>query len=208
MLLLAAAIAGCSKSSTAPASAPAPVRSVAVAVMDSAGAAVPGAYVTAFGLDNSNGADKITPVTADTAGIARFSLHDGNWCMFARKTPSTVPLYVAGSSGLVSAKPAGSVDSTQFRLVVRPESVAKGTITLNGRTDHSGTLVGVIGLPWLDITGSDGSFTIGGLPPGAWIGLAAQNGYQQAQFNIAVTAPGQTITIAPIVLMPVTTTRP
>ena len=206
-LFLAAVTAGCSKSSTAP-TAPAPVRTVAVAVVDSTGARVPGAFVTAVGLDNSNAADKISPVTADTAGIAAFSLHDGNWCMFARKTPSTVPLFVAGSTGLVSAKPAGSVDSVLFRLVVRPESTAHGTILLTGQTSHDGTLVGVIGLPSLAITAADGAFTLGGLPPGAWIALAGHNGYLQAQFNIAVPAPGQTITIAPFALTPTGTARP
>jgi len=171
-------------------------------VTDSTGVPARAAYVTAFGLDNTNAADKITPVSADSNGIAAFSLHDGNWCMAARQTPAGVPLLVAGSSGLVSAKPAGSVDSVLFRLVLKPESVARGTITLSGQTEHSGTLVGVIGLPSLEITGSDGSFALGGLPPGTWVGLTSHDGYVPAQFNITVPAPGQTIPVLPIVLTP------
>jgi len=201
-LLLALSIAGCSKSSSSPTAPGAPVRSVAVAAADSTFAPVPGATVSAFGLDNSNAADRIPAATTDTAGVAGFSLHDGHWCMFARLTPASGPLLVAGSIGLVSAKPAGSVDSVLFRLAMRPESIAHGTILLSGQSTHAGSLVGVIGLPAFDVTGSDGSFTLRGLPPGTWVGLASHDGYAQTQFTVAVPAPGQTLTILPIVLTP------
>jgi len=180
-----------------------------VTVQDSTGAAVSGATVSAFGVDNSNGGLAAVPVPTDSTGARSLSLQDGHWIVFAKSGPPGGPFRVAGSSGLVGPKPAGSPDTTMFHLVVRQQSIARGTITLSGRTSHDGTLVGVVGiLTAFTVTGADGSYELDGLPPGIWTTLASHDGFQPAQFSVVVSAPAQTITLGPLVLAPNSLARP
>jgi hypothetical protein len=209
VLLIAASIAGCSKSTAPTANPPATTRTVTVTVQDSTGAAVAGAIVSAFGVDNSNGGLATAPVPTDTAGVRSFSLPDGHWIVFAKSGPAGGPFRVAGSSGLVGAKPAGNPDTTMFRLVVLTQSIARGTITLSGRASHDGTLVGVVGiLSAFTVTGADGSYELDGLPPGIWTALASHDGFQPAQFSVVVAGPAQTIPLSPLVLAPNSLARP
>ena len=202
-------VAGCKKSPSAPTTSPSTAtRPVTVSVQDSTGVAVQAATVFAVGLDDSNAGQAVAPEATNAAGVSSFSLKDGHWIVSARSGPSGGPFRVAGSSGVVGPHPAGSPDSTEFRLVVRTQSIARGTITLTGRTTFDGTLVGILGLPVFTITASDGSYELDGLPPGTWIGLASHDGFQPAQFSVAVPAPAQTITVNPIALAPNGIARP
>lgn len=212
LLCVAALAAGssCTKSPTSPKESPPKptMRSVTVVVQDSTGAAVAGATLFATGLDDANAGQAVAPVNTDAEGASTFSLLDGHWLLAARSGPSGGPFRVAGSTGVVAPKPAGSPDTTQFRLVVRTQSIARGTITLTGRITHDGTLVGVLGFPILAITGSDGSYELDGLPPGSWVAYTAHNGFVPAQFSVDVPGPAQTITLAPVALVPNAPARP
>jgi hypothetical protein len=198
---------GCKTSPSAPTTT-STTRPVTVAVQDSTGAAVQGATVFAVGVDDSNAGQTVTPVLTDAAGVTSLSLKDGHWIVSARLGPSGGPFRVAGSSGVVGPRPAGSPDSTEFRLALFTQSIAKGTITLTGRTSFDGTLVGVVGLPAFTITAADGSYELVGLPPGNWIALASHDGFQQGQFAVPVPASAQTITVQPIALAPNGVARP
>ena len=210
LLLLVAVLVGavgCQKSSTAPA-APPTTQSVTVSVQDSTGAAVAGATVFATGIDDSNAGQAVSPVPTNAAGVSSLTLQHGHWIVFARSGPSGGPFRVAGSSGVVGTKPAGSPDSTVFSLVVRTQSIARGIITLAGRGTHDGTLVGTIGIPTFAITASDGKYELDGLPTGTWVALAQHNGFRQGQFAIVVPGPAQTIAVDPVVLAPNSIERP
>jgi len=186
VVMFALNVAGCSKSSpTAP---PAPTRQVAALVVDSSGARIAGTGVYAARLD----AQEFTVVGTDTAGVAHFALHDGSWCLST--APVHDPLLVAASVGQVAQRPAGSVDSVLFRLVARPQSIGKGTITLPGVSAEDGTVVVVVEFPAATVTLVDGSYVLAPLAPGVWTGIAAHSGYQAKQFPIVVPAPGDTIT--------------
>ena len=130
----------------------------------------------------------------DSAGVAHFTLADGRWCLYASVTPAGSPTLVAGSIGPVGHRPPPAADSVLFRLVLRPESIARGKITLSGQATHAGTLVGAAELPLVVTTEADGSYELGGLPPGTWSGLATHLGYQPRLYDIVVSAPGDTIT--------------
>jgi hypothetical protein len=212
LLCLAALAAGssCTKSPTSPKESPPKptMRSVTVVVQDSTGAAVAGATLFATGLDDANAGQTVASVNTDAEGASTFSLLDGHWLLSARSGPFGGPFRVAGSTGVVASKPAGSPDTTQFRLVVRTQSIARGTITLTGRITHDGTLVGVLGFPILAITGSDGSYELDGLPPGSWVAYTAHDGFVPAQFSVDVPGPAQTITLAPFALAANAPARP
>lgn len=182
---LGVTLAGCSKSSTAPA---APTRQVAATVVDSTGARIAGTGVFAARLD----AQEFTVVPTDTAGVARFALHDGTWCLSV--ATASDPRLVAASVGQVAQRPAGSVDSVLFRLVVRPQSIARGTITLASQITHDGTVVVVVEYPAATLTAVDGTYELGPLAPGRWTGIAAHSGFTPKEFAIVVPAPGDTIT--------------
>ena len=195
------ALAGCKQPSTAPKVPPAPVeRQVAVTVEDSTGARVAGATVFAFGIDEATGGVTVFPVPADAAGVASFSLVDGHWSMSARVEPYNASVRVAGSTGIVGARPAP--DTVLFRLVLRTQSIAHGKITLDGQTAYGGTLVGVLGIPAFTETLADGSYELDGFPPGSWTGLAARPGFRPAQFTIVVPAPADTVDLGTIALPP------
>jgi hypothetical protein len=202
-LLCALTIAGCGKSSspTAPPSKP-PTWQVVVTVEDSTGARLPGAIVEATGLDDTNAGQAVSPVPTDAAGVTSFSLLDGHWSMAAMTPRFDGPSLVAGSTGLVGPRPAGSPDTVRFRLVVRTQSIARGNITLSGQSAHGGTLVGVLGIPAFTVTAADGSYELDGLPPGSWTGLAGHEGFRGAQFAIVVPAPADTVDLGTIALAP------
>jgi len=192
---------GCKKSSTAPTTPPT-TQSVTVSVRDSTGTAVAGATVFATGLDDSNAGEAVAPTPTNASGVSSLTLQYGHWIVAARSGPSGGPFRVAGSSGVVGPRPAGSPDSTEFSLVVRTQSIARGFVTLTGRTTFDGTLVGTLGIPAFTITASDGSYELDGLPPGTWVALASHDGFRQGQFAIVVPAPALTITVDPIALAP------
>ena len=202
-VMSAVAVMGCSKSSspTAPPSSP-PTRQVVVTVEDSTGARVPDAFVAAFGLDHSNAAQDVFPVSTDAAGVASFSLQDGHWGISATTSAFNGPTRVAGSTGLVGPRPAGSPDTVLFRLVLRTQSIARGRITLNGQTSYGGTLVAVLGILAGTLTEADGSYELDGLPPGSWTAIAGRLGFQPGQFTIVVPAPGDTVDVATVTLPP------
>lgn len=205
-VLLAVSLAGCSKSSTKP-STPAPpaTRQVVVIVADTTGARVPDAIVGAFGIDDASGGQQVDPVLADAAGTTTFNLVDGRWCISGSNGSFSSPVLVAGSTGTVAARPAGAPDTILFRLVLRPQSIARGKITLTGQSAFGGTLVGVLGISAFASTEADGSYELDGLPPGSWTTLVAHVGFQPAQFTLVVAAPADTVTPAPIALMPAPT---
>jgi len=189
---LAISTAGCSsKPSTQPTAPPPTGRQVSATVEDTAGVRVSSGHdVIALRLDAIDSAFQLT----DSAGVAHFTLADGRWCLYASVTPTGSPTLVAGAIGPVGHRPPPAADSVLFRLVLRPESIARGKITLSGQATHAGTLVGAAELPLVVSTEADGSYELGGLPPGTWSGLATHLGYQPRLFDIVVPAPGDTIT--------------
>jgi len=188
--LFAACVAGCAKSPTAPTSQK--TYSVAATVEDSTGARLAHADVSAWGPLDGPLMTLGPPATSDAAGVARFTLAAGRWCLY------TGGAYVAGSIGQVGAHP----DTVLFRLVVRPGSVARGRIMLAGQTSYGGTLVDPMAFPSLGSTAADGSYELSGLPPGTWTIGASHLGFQDKLFDVTVPAPGDTITAATITLVP------
>ena len=203
LLLSTAILAGCGKTTTTtqPTAPPVAGRQVAVTVENPTGTRIAGANVTATRLDFA-GQTTIATETTDAAGVASFVLDDGRWCMYTRIAPVT-GVAVAGSTGQVAKHPVGSVDTVVFRLVVRPESFARGKVTLAGQTNHQETIVSIgefLASPVL--TSADGSYVLAGLPPGGWTGVAEHQGFQPRLFDIGVPAPGDTINPTTITLTP------
>jgi hypothetical protein len=198
LLACAACMAGCDKNTSQPTAPPPPTRQVAATLEDTTGASIVGEFVFASRIDAPD--DAFTPT--DAAGVARFTLADGLWCLSALGTSGNAGL-VAGSTGRVQKQPAGSVDSVLFRLVLRPQSFARGKITLAGQSAHGGTLVAVAGLPVLTNTQPDGSYELNSLPPGIWGGITAHAGFQGKLFDVVVPFTGDTVAVATVTLTPV-----
>lgn len=198
------ALAGCGKSSSHPTAPPPATREVAATVEDTTGARVPGRSVLALHLDvTSFGPDDFKSATTDLAGVAHFALLDGRWSVYAGATSGPDSVLVAGSTGQVAHHPSSSVDTVLFRLVLRPGSVARGRITLTGQGTHAGTIVGAGEfLLSFAVTAADGSYELGGLPPGTWSGVATHAGFQSRLFDLPVPFAGDTITTGTIALAP------
>ena len=190
---------GCSKSSSHPTAPPA-LRQVGVIVADTTGARVPNATVWAIGIDASTAIHGVTTKQTDAAGVASFSLGDGPWSVVADVTPLAGPTLVAASTGTVGPRPAP--DTLLFRLVLRPESVARGKIALVGSSTLDGSLVGVLGLPAFTVTDMDGTYELADLAPGSWPVLVGHANYQGQQFTLVVPAPGDTVDAGTITLSP------
>src|SRR5262245_30168099 len=108
-------LAGCSKERhSQPTAPPPPTRAVGTTAEDTTGARVAGVVVRAVRLDDVESDVKIT----DAAGEVHFDLHDGRWCLSAGREPAVGQVDVAGSTGNVAQKPAGTPDSLLFRLVL------------------------------------------------------------------------------------------
>jgi len=201
-LLCAFALAGCKQPSMAPTAPQTPVaRQVAVVVEDSTGGRVANAVVSGFGLNDATATTLIVPKPTDAAGVASFRLVEGPWSMFARVERYNASVLVAGSTGTVGPRPAP--DTVLYRLVLRTQSIARGTITLEGQTAHGGTLMGALGTPAFTQTAADGSYELDGFPPGSWTAFAGHDGYQGAQFTIVVPAPADTVDVGSLALRPV-----
>jgi hypothetical protein len=195
-LLAGFSIAGCMQSSTGatgPRPPPPPTRQVVVIVEDSTGARVADAFVAATDIDATAIGEEFSAST-DAAGVTSFSLEDGHWYMYTTSGPFGGPTRVAGSTGLVGPRPAGGPDTVLFRLVMRTQSIALGTIMLDGQSAHGGTLVTVVGVQATTETIADGSYELDGLPPGAWRGFAVHPGFHAREFAIVVPVPADTIT--------------
>jgi hypothetical protein len=195
-LLAGFTIAGCMQSSTGatgPRPPPPPTRHVVVIVEDSTGARVADAFVAATDLDATESSQEFSRST-DAAGVTSFFLEDGHWYVYTTSGPFGGPTRVAGSTGLVGPRPAGSPDTVLFRLVLRTQSIALGTITLTGQSAHGGTMVAVVGVQAITETNADGSYELDGLPPGSWRGVAFHPGFQHREFTVVVPAPADTIT--------------
>ena len=193
-LLAAAGIAGCAKDSSSPTAPPPPERQVAVTVEDSTGARIANALVAAFGMDPSNSFDILGPWTTNASGELSFTLKDGRWSVYAEDASSGPPSLVAGSTGSVGPRPAGSPDTVVYRLVVRPESIVQGKVTLSGQATHAGTLLIVEGVLAATQTAADGSYELDGVPPGTWTVTAVRIGFVPGRFTVVVSAPGSILT--------------
>ncbi len=179
---------------------PAPVeRATTVIVHDALGAAVAGATVFAVRLDEI---ETLVALETDAAGAAHFTLVEGRWAVSTRVAAGSGPAQVAGSTGRVPGNVPGVPDTVLFRLVLATESIAIGHTTLAGRTDHSGTIVSAVELPALASTDTTGAWTLAGLPPGVWTGIATHFGWRTAVFDLVVPAPDDTITVTASVLPP------
>src|SRR5262249_23132483 len=139
-MLLTGLVAGCAQSESPPTKpvVPVPTRQVTATVVDTTGTAQPGIGVDALRVDQT-GDPHVATTTA--SGVAQFTLHDGRWCMYATEFAVGSPTLVAGSTGQVAHRSPPAVDSVSFRLVLRPQSIARGKITLSGQTMHAGTIV-------------------------------------------------------------------
>ena len=192
-----AVVAGCDKSTSQATAPPPAMRQVAATLEDTTGARQSGVTVWAIGLDQGTEA---TFEHTDASGVAHFSLIDGRYCLSATKSFQTVT--VAASTGRVQQQPAGHPDSVLFRLVLLPGSILRGKVTLTGRSTHDGTIVGLAEVPTFTGTAADGSYELGGVPPGTWSGLATHVGFTGKLFDVVVPFPGDTVATGPVVLVP------
>src|SRR5262245_55476905 len=197
-LLCAAALAGCDKERSKPTAPPPRTRAVAATVEDTTGARLASTQVIATRQDQVEADFQ----TTDASGVAHFALHDGRWCLSTNTGAFTPVVLVAGSTGNVAPKPAGSEDSVLFRLVLRPQSFARGKITLSGQASHAGTFVTTTEIPIVAETAADGAYELAGLPPGTWTGLAVRQGFQPRIFDIVVPFVGDTVQVSTVTLVP------
>src|SRR5262245_17109006 len=137
--LLVAGLAGCERDSGTRVIPPPIERATAVVVVDSAGTPRPGVSVLATQLDGTLVFSDLT----DAAGVARFTLAEGRWSVYAATellSPAFAPRLVAGSTARVLGSVPGAGDTVLFRLRLGVRSFAAGRCTLAGRTDHRGTI--------------------------------------------------------------------
>lgn len=196
-LVCGGVIAGCDQAPTQPNPR---LRLVNVIVEDAGGARVQGAGVCALRADSSTATQPGSCGDTDAAGVAHLGLADGQWIVFATMRRNDSSFLVAGSSGVVVPRP--GLDTIQFRLVLRPESFARGRITLDGRTAFGNSLVQVLGLAPFTLTAADGSYELPHMPPGSWTLLAGHVGFQTARLTIEVPAAGDTVDAGAIALAP------
>ena len=192
------AAAGCTPESHALIGPVPALKPVTVVVTTATGSPAAGLTVTAIRLDSIDAAAALT----DVSGVAAFDLDDGRWCVSVRSGSPPGSRQVAGATGRVGGRPPGAPDTVRFLLQLASESVAFGSATLSGRTDHSGTVVAVVELPETFTTAAGGGWELHGLPPGVWTGFALHAGFQTSVFDLVIPAPADTLVRVDVTLSP------
>lgn len=199
-LALALALGACAKSPTEPEVMPRVRRTVTVVLTDSLGAPLEGANLTWVSLTDSAGIAEIRTASTDADGENAQLLHEGGWMVGASAAGTGPRSRAAGASLVVAGAYRAATDTQLVRLVAHTSAIASGTCTLAGRTDHSGTLVNAW-LPFLAATGSDGHWSIEGLPIGRWELVFEHFGFKVGSATAVVTTPGQNVTVPAVQLV-------
>lgn len=196
---LLAFAAGCgSARSTSPRVTAQTRRLVTVVVTDSLGRPLGGGPLRATSLTDSAGlARVVTGYAFNDSGNVRFTLGSGPWAFTGVVSESpNHPGWALGGTALVPGddRPAG--DTVLVRIEVHTASRVRGRVRLEGRADHSGTLVSLGVAESYVLTDDAGDFSLGALPPGRWALTAHHGGYALGAWWITVPVPGSTLWLA------------
>jgi hypothetical protein len=183
LFVFASLVAGCAPHSTSPDVA----RDVTVVVRDSLGTLVANASIVWW--PEFDGFMTIT--TSDAQGECTQSLSRGPWLVSASSGVG-----VAAVRFTVTASEPGSM----ITLTTHTHSLATGTATLSGRTNHGGTIVTAEGLRGMAATDSAGAWTLDGIPPGTWFVRMDHAGFAPQTVSVTVPAPGSSVVVPPVTL--------
>ncbi len=149
------------------------------------GSDVNGTAVTLTAITNSSGSYRVATVPAGTYAV---DLSKAG--------------YVGVHSGGLTVTPGLALTVSAAALTISRGSVS-GQLLLAGLTDASGTTVAIDGTSLTAVTGTDGTFSIGGIPAGTYTYSARHTGYTNfgsASFTIAqgsqLTVPSTAATMA------------
>lgn len=200
LALLFAFAAGCggSSKSTSPRVPPSVSRLVTVVVADSLGTPLWGGPLRATSLDDPAGLGRMaTGYAFNDSGNTRFTLPSGPWA-FTRRVQSWPdhPGWALGGTTIVPGGERPEGDTVLVRLTVHTTSWVRGRVRLQGRGDHSGTLVSLGAAETFVLTAPDGAFVLDGVPPGRWAVTAWHGGYALGIWWIDVPLPGSTVALA------------
>lgn len=199
VLLAFAAGCGGSSKSTSPRVPPSVSRLVTVVVTDSLGTPLWGGPLRATSLGDSAGlARVVTGYAFNDSGLVRYTLPSGPWAFTGRVLPPWPehPGMARGGTAVVpgSERPGG--DTVLVRIAVHTTSWVRGRVRLQGRDEHSGTLVSLGAAETCVLTGPDGAFVLDGVPPGHWAVTAWHGGFALGVWWVDVPAPGSTVALA------------
>ena len=132
----------------------------------------------------------------DGSGANRQDLEAGAWTVTTH-----VPGRVAGASFAVAGSERASSDSEVVRLTLHTPSTATGVALLAGRTDHRDIQIASAFL-WLAGTDSTGTWSYSQLAPGRWTLEFDAFGYRTVTTDVTVPAPGSTVRVDTLRLVP------
>ncbi|MBI1797464.1 MAG: carboxypeptidase regulatory-like domain-containing protein [Candidatus Eisenbacteria bacterium] len=137
--------------------------------------------------------DEIRSTVTDAAGHYAFDgVAPGAYLVTA-----TRPHHDAGTARV--QVPASAV-SIAVNIVLTPTGSFYGTATLENATNHQSTVVYVEGTSFVAVTNPAGVYTIGGVPVGTWTVRATHAGYLDSSAVGTITAAGDSIALAPMLL--------
>ncbi|MBI1797465.1 MAG: carboxypeptidase regulatory-like domain-containing protein [Candidatus Eisenbacteria bacterium] len=137
--------------------------------------------------------DEIRSTVTDAAGHYAFDgVAPGAYLVTA-----TRPHHDAGTARV--QVPASAV-SIAVNIVLTPTGSFYGTATLENATNHQSTVVYVQGTSFGAFTGPTGVYTISNVPVGTWTVTATHGGYLDQSTSGTITAAGDSIALAPMLL--------
>ncbi|MCC6650545.1 MAG: hypothetical protein IT348_05305 [Candidatus Eisenbacteria bacterium] len=195
---LLALAAGCgSTRTTSPAVPSRAARLVTVVLTDSLGRPLYGGPLRATSLTDSAGlARVVTGYAFNDSGNVRFTLSPGPWAFTGVVVSWDEPGFALGGTAVVPGDERAAGDTVLVRIEIRTASRVQGRIRLQGRADHSGTLVSLGVAETHVLTDEAGDFSLGAVPPGRWAVTAYQGGYELGVWWVSVPAPGSLLTLA------------
>jgi hypothetical protein len=175
-------------------------RATAVVVHDSLGTAAVGATVRLVAEFDSAGIAPVVLSATDSAGIAVATLAQGSWGVHALASGSV--RNVAGATFSIPGLTRPEMDTIVVRLTLHTPSVAQGRVLLEARTTHGGTTVACPPAPPVEVTEPNGAYALDLLPLGHWTITMHHPGFLLGLADINLTAPGETLTVTDVHLIP------
>jgi hypothetical protein len=148
------------------------------------GVGADGLTVTAYrDLGTTDGWEEAGQATTDSAGrFALSGLAEGTYTLYAAAD---------GYAGVCAGVPIGSESTGEPGLWLVPAGRVSGQVALDGGGSCDGVRVSVVGVPVSAVTGSDGAYTLEGIPMGSgYTVVAAKAGFTVAIREGVDVAPG------------------
>ena len=161
-------------------------------------ALAPGAGHRARDERAAGGDDSVRTATTDSRGRFAFSeVAPGDYALSTHARAH----FAADARAHVEPLPAGAAPETVFvSLELVPVGTFAGTATLEGASDHRGTLVYIGASSNLGLTNAAGRYVLHDVPLGSWTLIATHAGYLDRSAAGTLSAAGDSAELAPMLL--------